>query len=142
MYLYQIGTYVFVLILSANYCTKMFKSLGTAPKLACFVSPAVYRADSIMIRTMLYLTAPCEAGQFLCDVEKRCIPDSIHCDGTEHCADGSDENACSGNGLVCTTFWQFIKHTNVDCFINYAKLILSIIITFLKVHISALKCIS
>lgn len=37
---------------------------------------------------------PCQAGEFQCKSDKRCIEIANRCDGKADCGDGSDEDGC------------------------------------------------
>ena len=50
---------------------------------------------------MIFLLATCPEGEFLCTTSKRCINESVVCNGVADCGDGSDEINCGKGTVVC-----------------------------------------
>ncbi len=46
-----------------------------------------------VIKDEIGCESACDDGYFLCS-EGRCLPDSLRCDGVDHCVNGDDEAAC------------------------------------------------
>ena len=51
-------------------------------------------------------TAFCQSGAVQCS-NGQCIPSSLHCDGTQHCTNGSDEIGC---GKLLTKLYSLGSH--------------------------------
>lgn len=57
-----------------------------------------------------HVTAPCSNDNFHCKAENRCIDARLHCDGTPHCDDKTDEDGCSST-YVSTVWSHFVSYT-------------------------------
>ena len=70
-------------------------------------------------------TVSCQSGAAQCS-NGQCIPSSLHCDGTQHCTNGSDEIGC---GKLVTKLYSLGSHA-----LNILTSVLQFVQLFVKVE--------